>query len=171
MKNSFDISVSDMRSSGDYHTNAVSISAEAGWRFSPVENVFVEPQLELWYGHVFDAQYQTSTGVEVDQASTDSLVGRAGVRFGISCPNNRGSAFLKASVLHDWKGEADFRFGKPNMGTRTLSEDLGGTWYEYGIGADFNMTDQLHFWAELERGDGGEVDTDYRATIGMRYAW
>ena len=33
------------------------------------------------------------------------------------------------------------------------------------------MTDQLHFWAELERGDGGEVDTDYRATIGMRYAW
>lgn len=171
MKNSFDISVSDIRSSGDYHTNAVSISAEAGWRFSPVENVFVEPQLELWYGHVFDAQYQTSTGVEVDQASTDSLVGRAGVRFGISCPNNRGSAFLKASVLHDWKGEADFRFGKPNMGTRTLSEDLGGTWYEYGIGADFNMTDQLHFWAELERGDGGEVDTDYRATIGMRYAW
>ena len=171
MKNSFDISVSDMRSSGDYHTNAVSISAEAGWRFSPVENVFVEPQLELWYGHVFDAQYQTSTGVEVDQASTDSLVGRAGVRFGISCPNNRGSAFLKASVLHDWKGEADFRFGKPNLGTRTLSEDLGGTWYEYGIGADFNMTDQLHFWAELERGDGGEVDTDYRATIGMRYAW
>ena len=171
MKNTFDISVSDMRSSGDYHTNAVSISAEAGWRFSPVENVFVEPQLELWYGHVFDAQYQTSTGVEVDQASTDSLVGRAGVRFGISCPNNRGSAFLKASVLHDWKGEADFRFGKPNMGTRTLSEDLGGTWYEYGIGADFNMTDQLHFWAELERGDGGEVDTDYRATIGMRYAW
>lgn len=171
MKNSFDISVSDMRSSGDYHTNAVSISAEAGWRFSPVENVFVEPQLELWYGHVFDAQYQTSTGIEVDQASTDSLVGRAGVRFGITCPNNRGSAFLKASVLHDWKGEADFRFGKPNLGTRTLSEDLGGTWYEYGIGADFNMTDQLHFWAELERGDGGEVDTDYRATIGMRYAW
>ena len=171
MKNSFDISVSDMRSSGDYHTNAVSLSAEAGWKLKPIENIFVEPQLEIWYGHVFDAQYQTSTGVDVDQASTDSLVGRAGFRLGIQCPNNRGSAFIKASVLHDWEGEADFRFGKAGLGMRKLTEDLGGTWYEYGIGADFNATNQLHFWAELERGDGGEVDTDYRATIGMRYAW
>ena len=60
---------------------------------------------------------------------------------------------------------------KGGVASRTLTEDLGGTWYEYGIGADFNATEQLHFWAELERGDGGEVDTDYRATIGMRYAW
>lgn len=171
MKNSFDIRVGDMRSSGDYHTNAVSVSAEAGWRFDVMKNVFFEPQVEVWYGHVFDAQYETSTGVDVAQASTDSLVGRAGFRLGLECPNNRGSAFIKASVLHDWEGEADFRFSKGGVASRTLTEDLGGTWYEYGIGADFNATEQLHFWAELERGDGGEVDTDYRATIGMRYAW
>lgn len=171
MKNSFDIRVGDIRSSGDYHTNAVSVSAEAGWRFDVMKNVFFEPQVEVWYGHVFDAQYETSTGVDVDQASTDSLVGRAGFRLGLECPNNRGSAFIKASVLHDWEGEADFRFSKGGVASRTLTEDLGGTWYEYGIGADFNATEQLHFWAELERGDGGEVDADYRATIGMRYVW
>ena len=171
MKNSFDIRVSDLQSSGDYHTNAVSLSAEAGWRFYPMENVFVEPQLEVWYGHVFDAQYQTSTQVDVDQASTDSLVGRAGVRLGIKCPQERGAVFVKASILHDWKGEADFRFSKAGGAMRTLSEDLGGTWYEYGIGGDLNATDNLRFWAELERGEGGEVDTDYRATIGMRYVW
>ena len=171
MKNSFDIRVGDIRSSGDYHTNAVSVSAEAGWRFDVMKNVFFEPQVEVWYGHVFDAQYQTSTNVDVDQASTDSLVGRAGFRLGLECPNNRGTAFIKASVLHDWEGEADFRFSKGGVSSRTLTEDLGGTWYEYGIGGDFNATEQLHFWVELERGDGGEVDTDYRATIGMRYAW
>ena len=171
MKNSFDIRVGDICSSGDYHTNAVSVSAEAGWRFDVMKNVFFEPQVEVWYGHVFDAQYQTSTNVDVDQASTDSLVGRAGFRLGLECPNNRGTAFIKASVLHDWEGEADFRFSKGGVSSRTLTEDLGGTWYEYGIGGDFNATEQLHFWAELERGDGGEVDTDYRATIGMRYAW
>lgn len=98
MKNSFDIRVGDIRSSGDYHTNAVSVSAEAGWRFDVMKNVFFEPQVEVWYGHVFDAQYETSTGVDVDQASTDSLVGRAGFRLGLECPNNRGSAFIKASV-------------------------------------------------------------------------
>ena len=171
MKNSFDIRVGDIRSSGDYHTNAVSVSAEAGWRFDVMKNVFFEPQVEVWYGHVFDAQYETSTNVDVDQASTDSLVGRAGFRLGLECPNNRGTAFIKASVLHDWEGEADFRFSKGGVSSRTLTEDLGGTWYEYGIGGDFNATEQLRFWAELERGDGGEVDTDYRATIGMRYAW
>lgn len=32
------------------------------------------------------------------------------------------------------------------------------------------MTNRQHFWVELERGDGGEVDTDYRAMIGMRDA-
>ena len=112
MKNSFDIRVGDIRSSGDYHTNAVSVSAEAGWRFDVMKNVFFEPQVEVWYGHVFDAQYQTSTNVDVDQASTDSLVGRAGFRLGLECPNNRGTAFIKASVLHDWEGEADFRFSK-----------------------------------------------------------
>lgn len=170
MKNSFDISMTDFRSSGDYHTNAVSISAEAGWRFTPAANVFIEPQLEMWYGHVFDAQYQTSTGLNVDQAATDSLVGRAGVRLGIECPKNRGSAFIKASVLHDWEGVADFSFSRSGS-SRSLTEDFGGTWYEYGIGADLNATNQLRFWAELERGDGGEVDTDYRATFGMRYAW
>lgn len=149
----------------------MSVSAEAGWRFDVMKNVFFEPQVEVWYGHVFDAQYQTSTNVDVDQASTDSLVGRAGFRLGLECPNNRGTAFIKASVLRDWEGEADFRFSKGGVASRTLTEDLGGTWYEYGIGADFNATEQLHFWVELERGDGGEVDTDYRATIGMRYAW
>ncbi len=171
MKNSFDIALNDIRSSGNYHTNAVSISAELGWRFYPLNNVFVEPQLEMWYGHVFDAQYETSTGVSVDQASTESLVGRAGVKLGIKCPNNRGSAFIKASVLHDWQGDADFRFGKSGAASRTISEELGGTWYEYGIGADLNATNQLHFWADLERGEGGEVDTDYRVTVGMRYSY
>ena len=171
MKNSFDIRFNDIDSSGEYHTNAVSLSAEAGWRFYPAENVFVEPQLEIWYGHVFDAQYETSTNVLVDQSSTDSLVGRAGVRIGVKCPNNRGAAFIKASVLHDWEGDASFRFSKADFKSRTITEDLGGTWYEYGIGADYNATNQLSFWGELERGDGGEVDTDYRATVGMRYTW
>ena len=122
----------------------MSVSAEAGWRFDVMKSVFFEPQVEVWYGHVFDAQYETSTGVDVDQASTDSLVGRAGFRLGLECPNNRGSAFIKASVLHDWEGEADFRFSKGGVASRTLTEDLGGTWYEYGIGADFNATEQLH---------------------------
>ena len=172
MKNEFDISLVSGKSSASYHTNAVSVSAEAGWRLYPMQNSFyVEPQVELMYGHVFGVDYSTSTGVNVEQDSADTLIGRAGVVLGLKCPDNRGNAYLRASVLHDWKGDADFTFSKTAGAARTISEELGGTWYEYGIGANFNATKQVHLYADVEAANGGEVDTDYRVNFGVRYSY
>lgn len=170
MKNSFDIQYDAVDSSGDYHTNAVSLSAELGWRYYATESLFVEPQAEMWYGHVFDADYRTSTGIDVDNKSVDSLVGRLGLKLGFDFPDELGSFFVKASVLHDWEGDADFTFRKGDI-ERSLTESLGGTWYEYGFGADFNPTDKVHLYADIEAGNGGEVDTDYRFNLGARYAF
>ena len=172
MKNDFDITLDAGKSSASYHTNAVSVSAEAGWRLFPMQNSFyVEPQVEVMYGHVFSVDYSTSTGVNVQQDSADTLIGRAGVVLGLKCPNDRGNAYLRASVLHDWKGDADFTFSKGAEGSRTISEELGGTWYEYGIGANFNATKQVHLYADVEASSGGEVDTDYRVNFGVRYSY
>lgn len=172
MKNDFDISLASGKSSASYHTNAVSVSAEAGWRLYPMQNSFyVEPQVELMYGHVFGVDYATSTGVNVEQDSADTLIGRAGVVLGLKCPDNRGNAYLRASVLHDWKGDADFTFSKTAGTARTISEELGGTWFEYGIGANFNATKQVHLYADVEAANGGEVDTDYRVNFGVRYSY
>ena len=172
MKNDFDITLATGKSSASFHTNAVSVSAEAGWRLFPMQNSFyVEPQVELMYGHVFSVDYATSTGVNVQQDSADTLIGRAGVVLGLKCPNDRGNAYLRASVLHDWKGDADFTFSKGAAGSRTISEELGGTWYEYGIGANFNATKQVHLYADVEASSGGEVDTDYRVNFGVRYSY
>lgn len=171
MKNSFDIGTTMGLSSASYHTNTVSMSAEAGWRLYPMANAFfVEPQMEVMYGHVFDADYTTSLGVNVNQDSTDTLIGRAGFALGLKCPNNRGNAYVRASVLHDWKGEASSTFTKNGM-TRTLSEDLGDTWIEYGIGANFNATKNLHVYADLEATESAKVETSYRFNLGVRYAW
>lgn len=123
------------------------------------------------YGHVFGVDYSTSTGVNVEQDSADTLIGRAGVVLGLKCPDNRGNAYLRASVLHDWKGDADFTFSKTAGAARTISEELGGTWYEYGIGANFNATKQVHLYADVEAANGGEVDTDYRVNFGVRYSY
>ena len=172
MKNEFDISLASGKSSASYHTNAVSVSAEAGWRLYPMQNSFyVEPQVELMYGHVFGVDYATSTGVNVEQDSADTLIGRAGVVLGLKCPDNRGNAYLRASVLHDWKGDADFTFSKTTGAARTISEELGGTWFEYGLGANFNATKQVHLYADVEAANGGEVDTDYRVNFGVRYSY
>lgn len=63
MKNAFDIRFNDIKSTGDYHTNAASLSAEMGWRYFATEEFYLEPQVQMWYGHVFDADYHTSTEV------------------------------------------------------------------------------------------------------------
>ena len=90
-----------------------------------------------------------------------------GVKMGYKDSQGRGGVFLKASVLHDWEGDAKFRYSKGANVSRTLTESLGGTWYEYGLGADYNATDQVHLYADLEAGNGGEVDTDYRFNVGV----
>lgn len=171
MKNAFDIRFNDIKSTGDYHTNAASLSAEMGWRYFATEEFYLEPQVQMWYGHVFDADYHTSTGIKVENDSVDSLVGRVGMKMGYKDSQGRGGVFFKASVLHDWEGDAKFRYSKGADVSRTLTESLGGTWYEYGLGADYNATDQVHLYADLEAGNGGEVDTDYRFNVGVRYAW
>ena len=171
MKNAFDIRFNDIKSTGDYHTNAASLSAEMGWRYFATEELYLEPQVQMWYGHVFGADYHTSTGIKVENDSVDSLVGRVGVKMGYKDSQGRGGVFLKASVLHDWEGDAKFRYSKGANVSRTLTESLGGTWYEYGLGSDYNATDQVHLYADLEAGNGGEVDTDYRFNVGVRYAW
>ena len=172
IKNELDIRLANGRSSADYDANAVSVSAEAGWRVYPLNNgFFVEPQVEMMYGHVESVDYTTSTGVKVNQDSAETLIGRAGFVMGLKCPADRGNAYVRASVLHDWEGDANFKFSKDGVNSRAISESLGGTWYEYGIGANFNATKQLHIYADVEAANGGEVDTDYRVNLGMRYSF
>ena len=45
------------------------------------------------------------------------------------------------------------------------------TWAEYGLGANFNITDSTYVWADVERTAGGVLDADWRATVGVRYSF
>lgn len=51
--------------------------------------------------------------------------------------------------------------------------DIDGkdTWVEYGLGANFNLTDSTYVWADVERTSGGYLDEDWRATVGVRHAF
>lgn len=167
--NEFDIAIGGELSEGDYDTNAWSLSVQAGWRWQP-NDFFVEPQVELMYGRMSSADYTTSTGMHVDHDAVDTLIGRAGIRVGVDYPENRGRIYLRASVLHDWQGEADYSFTKGDA-YRTETDDLSGTWYEVGVGANFNVTDNFHLIGDLQTSHGGEVDTDYRINFVARYSF
>lgn len=170
LDNEFSAALSDGVSKADYNADAWSFTVETGHRFDVSEMLFIEPQFELMYGRVESVDYTTSTGVAVEHDSAETLVGRAGVVMGFKCPSDKGNVYMRASVLHDWKGEADYAFSK-NGHKRALSENLGGTWYEYGVGANLKFSDALYGYADVEAADGGEVDTDYRVNLGVRYAF
>ena len=101
-------STSGTHNAFDYYNWGTSVSVECGWRFNcPSTNFWVEPQAELLYGRMDSVDFRTSQGARVDQDAVDSLIGRLGASVGYTFDQNRGSAYFKASVLHDWKGETE----------------------------------------------------------------
>lgn len=50
-------------------------------------------------------------------------------------------------------------------------EDLGDTWVEFGIGANFNWTPNTYTYVDLERTNGGEVKENWRWNIGLRHVF
>lgn len=152
-----------------YDTNAIGVSAEAGWRFPVTNFAYVEPQAEVMYGHIWSADYNFN-GIDVTNEAVDMTVGRLGVQAGLQCPNKKGGAYVRASVLHDFQGDADvtFRQGADKV---TLNEELGDTWYELGIGANWNVTESTYVYADFNYTDGGEVESPWRWSVGVRMAW
>ena len=53
----------------------------------------------------------------------------------------------------------------------TLERDGKDTWFEYGIGANFNVGKNTYLWADLERTAGALVDEDIRGTLGVRFGF
>lgn len=152
-----------------YDTNAISVSAEAGWRFPLAQIAYVEPQAEIMYGHVFGEDYTFNT-INVKNESVDMTVSRLGVQAGLVCPEKKGGAYIRASVLHDFQGDADVTFTQ-NGYSQTISEDMGDTWYELGIGANYNVTDSTYLYADFNYTDGGEVESPWRWSVGIRHAF
>ncbi len=155
--------------SGSYDNNAYSVSMEAGHKFELTELGFVEPQLEVIYGHIEGDDFTASNGTRVEQKNYDSLIGRLGARAGFYFPEKKGNIYARFSVVHDFDGEIETT--ATNGTSRSIKEDLGGTWVEYGIGGNFRLSDNSNVYVDLERTSGGDVTEQWRWNVGMRYAF
>ena len=158
---------------GKSKNNTLSASVEAGWHIPFAELAFVEPQAELTYGVVLGDDFTTSNGVKISQEDTEALIGRLGVRTGFHFPNKKGTVYARASVLHDFKGESEFTASLVDDASvrSTMKDDIGGTYYEIGVGANFNWTDNAYSYVDLEKQNGGDVKENWRWNVGFRYVW
>lgn len=165
MKNDFD--VNGGVGSGDYSTNGLSFSAEYGKRFHQ-ESYWIEPQAELTYGRVSSADFMTKNGASVHQDSMDSLVGRLG--FSLGKDIKQGNVYVRASYLYDFQGDTSVTMSKGGAAT-SFKTDLGGGWWEFGVGTNLDLGHDTHFYLDVETTAGGDVDTPWQWNAGVRYSF
>ncbi len=150
-----------------YETNGYSLSAEYGKRFTKDNGFWIEPQVELTYGTVGSVDYLTSKGARVHQDSVDSLVGRLGISLGKDI--KQGNVYVRASYLYDFDGETSATMvGK---GSQKYEQDLGGGWWEVGVGTNINLSDATHLYFDVEKTYGGNVATPWQWNAGVRWSF
>ncbi|MBQ7883053.1 MAG: autotransporter outer membrane beta-barrel domain-containing protein [Phascolarctobacterium sp.] len=154
---------------GDYEANGYSVSAEYGKRFQQGNGLWVEPQVELTYGKVGSADYMIGKNRAVTHEGMESLVGRVG--FSLGKDIKQGNVYARASYLYDFEGETEASYTDAIGNVRNINDDLGGGWWEVGVGANINLSKATYIYADVEKTFGGEVDTNWQWNLGVRYSF
>ena len=155
--------------SGDYETNGYSLSAEYGKRFTKDNGFWIEPQVELTYGRVGSADYVTANKVQVRQDEMNSFVGRLG--FSLGKDIKQGNVYVRASYLYDFDGETDVKMLSASGAAASYKQDLGGGWWEVGVGTNLNLSDATHLYFDVEKTYGGNVATPWQWNAGVRWSF
>lgn len=171
-KNEFNLhNTSGVSTNGSYHNWATSFSVETGWRLQcPNNGFYVEPQAEFMFGRMEDGSFKTSQGVKVKQDSVNTTVGRLGVATGYTLPENKGNAYIKASVLHDWSAKVKGSMSKNGLKT-SYRDDLSGTWAEFSVGGTYNATKNISAYGEFQTSAGSPIRSPWSASVGVRYSF
>lgn len=167
LDNEFDVfGRSGIESTGDYRNNGYAFSAEYGKRIEAGNDFWVEPQVQLTYGHLSGANYTTSRGVRVTQDAMDSVVGRLGFAAGKDI--GAGNVYVKASYLYDFDGDTNVKM-TDGKNSAVYDQDLGGGWFEVGIGTNINLSKTSHLYFDVEKTYGGDIETPWQWNAGVRF--
>ena len=176
LENSFDLYTKSRgeKVSGEYNNDVYSISAEWGYKDKLNDNGwYLEPQLQMQYARVTGADYTTTQGTDVSVDGFDSLIARAGFRFGKDFGSDRKSTFyVKADVLHEFMGDQDITVrDKTTDGiARTIGYDNDGTWYTVGLGFSTMLSDHSYAFLDVEKVFGNDNDNSYQINGGVQWA-
>ena len=159
--------------SGDYHAWGESVSAEYGRRFKTDGSFYFEPQAELTFGRLNGADYDMKSNgygtLRVRQSGMNSAIGRLGVAFGQE--TEKATWFVKASLYHEFAGNMDTTWevtGSPTKYTRQEGKD---TWIGLQLGGTVKLNDDLSLYGDFEKTFSGDIKTDWRVDVGLRWSF
>ena len=156
----------------DYDMWGTAISAEYGQKLEMQNDWYVTPQAQLTYMRIGGEDYTASVDgkpMQVSQDGMDSFVGRIGFEAGKNI-SDKGSVYVKASLLHEFAGEADTYLQLGGI-DNSYTQDLGDTWYECGFGVNYKTSDNSYLYADVVKTYGGDVETPWQWNAGMRWSF
>lgn len=127
-------------------TTSWGVSAEVGYGFALPNELVLKPQAELTYVSTQQDGFTDSVGMAVDEATLESLIGRAGLQLQTTITTKDGrthTPYLMANVLHDFMGDGDVIIGGTAFG-----EASGQTWYTLGVGITSNITPNFALYGQ-----------------------
>jgi len=162
------------RYNGDFSTNGLNMSAEYGYRQELKNNFYLEPQVELNYSHLNGYDYNLNRSdasySKVNAEAVDSLVGRLGLNFGKKTSN--GNVYLKLSYLHEFNGDVAITTTGMGGTVTKATQDMGGSWFEYGIGFNQKIAKNQMLYGEISRTAGGyQTQEPWKGSIGWRISF
>lgn len=154
---------------GDYDAWGTSISGEYGRKIDFKDGWFVTPQAQMTYMYITGEDYTTNNGISVSQDSMQSVVGRIGFEVGKEI-NDFGSIYAKASLLHEFAGDADTYLSMNGI-SNSYTQDLSDTWYEAGLGLNYRTSENTYVYADVVKTYGGDIETPWQWIVGVRYSF
>ncbi len=131
---------------------------------------FLEPQLQLSWFWVRGGSFTSSNGMTIDQSDMASLTGRAGLVLGkkFTLDEKDGpryvQPYVKAGVNHEFLGEQRARLNGLDM-----RSDLDGTRVYYGLGVDWQLSDDIRLYMQAEREHGENFTREYNMSAGLKW--
>lgn len=69
-------------------------------------------------------------------------------------------------MLHEFDGDVVVR-----RGDGAYQQDMDDTWFEYGIGGNYNFTPFTQLYADVERTSGADLSEPWRVNVGLRHSF
>jgi outer membrane autotransporter protein len=169
-KNTSDVRMSDgAKTGGDYNTNGIGASVEAGKHIKLQDDWFVEPYAQLSSLWVQGADYSLDNGMRADSNKADSFLGKVGTTVGRNFPLDKGGyvqPYVKVALAHEFANS-----NRVKVNDNTFSNDLSGSRGELGAGIAAQLTDVLQLHADVDYSNGKNIEQPWGVNVGVRYSW
>lgn len=149
-------------------SHAYSVSVEYGKTIELNKaGAFIEPQAQFIVGRLGSSSYTTDRGNSVYLSGVNSYIGRLG--FVLGQKNTGNDIYLKANLLHEFGGDRDISMLAANGERLSDSSDYGDTWFELGLGGNVRLGRNSHFYGDIERSFGADIQKKWQVNAGVRF--